>query len=140
MVKTNTFELRVVLENGNYFSYENPSKNICIEFSECDNWDNAKSVTWRNLPPHWEINFYKARGCVATDGGICVQIRHPVKRAEAATIISNETAPGVGEINTSDSSTIVGSVDEDISSNWFEPMENSSSDENELKMFDLTDI
>lgn len=70
MVKANTFELRVVLENGAYFSYQNPTNNVCIEFADCTNWQAAKSVLWRNLPAQWSVDFYQNDGCNAQDGDV----------------------------------------------------------------------
>ncbi|KAL4105924.1 hypothetical protein PRIC1_003979 [Phytophthora ramorum] len=70
MVKTDTFELRVVLENGAYFSYQNPSDTVCIQFSGCTNWKAAKSVLWRNLPAQWSVDFYQREGCLASNGDV----------------------------------------------------------------------
>ncbi|KAG7377328.1 hypothetical protein PHYPSEUDO_011858 [Phytophthora pseudosyringae] len=70
MGKSINFEMRVVLENGAYFSYLNPSERMCITFADCDNWKPAKSVFWRNLPAQGSVDFYQSNDCSANDGDV----------------------------------------------------------------------
>ncbi|KAG6609201.1 uncharacterized protein IUM83_13434 [Phytophthora cinnamomi] len=146
----------VVLENGDYFSYQNPSESVCIEFAGCPGWNKAQSVSWRNLPAHWSVDFYQQDGCGGvTDGDVyswteneagdgmqtfktpkairsiyarplwgsipwsvahkCVKPRKKAKRAEATSL--NGSDGGDDDVNSTEL-TVVGSVDEDTSSNW----------------------
>ncbi|KAF1793281.1 hypothetical protein GQ600_6913 [Phytophthora cactorum] len=62
-----TFELRVVLENGGYFSYQNPSNTVCISFEDCNGWKAAKSgISQRS----GLSTFFKSNHCNANDGDI----------------------------------------------------------------------
>ncbi|KAL3666957.1 hypothetical protein V7S43_007904 [Phytophthora oleae] len=70
MEKANTFEMRVVLVSGAYFSYTNPPETVCITFASCANWKPAKTVFWRNLPAQGSIDFYQSDNCNANDGDV----------------------------------------------------------------------
>ncbi|KAE9328340.1 hypothetical protein PF008_g16193 [Phytophthora fragariae] len=131
---------------------------MCIQLSDCPNWQAAKSVTWRNLPAHWYITFFRSDNCVGSDGDVysfsrdkatdglhtfatprgiksiyarpsngkiswsvhrkCVQLRLPVKRAESTLI--DESGTNSSKVATG---VVVSDLGDDISTNWFEPIE-----------------
>ncbi|GMF18274.1 unnamed protein product [Phytophthora lilii] len=129
MMKTNTFELQVILQNGANFSCENPSETVCIEFADCGNWQAAKSVSWRNLPAQWSVDFYQSIGCSVlldwqASGRWYPQVLNSANLPSVRSRQCSETRRHVVVMGNGTELTVVGSdVDDDIPLNWFESPE-----------------
>jgi hypothetical protein len=163
MERANPFELQVVFESGAYFSYVDPSKSVCIQLSDCDNWKAASKVVWKNLPADWSVEFFLKNGCNHNDADVyfwtkkgvsigvhtfnkpqavrsiyarplsgtipwsvarkCVQLRQHVKGTEDTLLSNNKSSDGDVEVAGSTLGIVGSSADGNISSNWFDPVE-----------------
>ncbi|KAF4037546.1 hypothetical protein GN244_ATG10280 [Phytophthora infestans] len=108
MANTNTFELRIVLENEAYFSYQDPSEAEARDGLHTFKTPQAiRSISARPLWGSYPANIARK----------CVQLRQPFERTESLHL-DDETSVGVGdEGNQTEGS----GQDEGPSSNWFEP-------------------